>query len=52
MAYASNGGTPIFNEFITPVGLITHLAHDKPLKKVNEKTRMPILDDERLLPEG
>jgi hypothetical protein len=45
MAYPATGGKPVFNEFITPVGLITHCAHDKPLKKVNEKTRQPILDE-------
>ncbi len=45
MAYPATGGKPVFNEFITPIGLITHCAHDKPLLKVNEKTRMPILDD-------
>lgn len=48
MAYPGSGGKPIFNEFITPVGLITHLSHDKPLKKINEKTRMPILDENGL----
>jgi hypothetical protein len=45
MAYPNNNGKPIFNQFITPIGLITHCAHDKPLKKINEKTRMPILDE-------
>lgn len=42
--YPANGGKPIFHEFITPIGLIVHCSHDKPLLKVNEQTRQPILD--------
>jgi hypothetical protein len=49
--YPNNGGKPLFNEFITPIGLITHCSHDKPLMKVNEQTRKPILDDQGY-PEG
>jgi len=44
--YPANGGKPLFNEFITPIGLITHCSHDKPLLKVNEQTRQPIMDDQ------
>jgi hypothetical protein len=46
MAYPNFGGKPQFIEFITPIGLLTHCSHDKPLMKVNETTRQPILDDQ------
>lgn len=45
MAYPGNGGKPIFREFITPIGLLVHCSHDKPLLKTNDKTKQPILDD-------
>jgi hypothetical protein len=44
--YPNNGGKPIFNQFITPIGLITHCSHDKPLLKVNEQTKKPVMDDQ------
>src|SRR6187399_2805969 len=44
MSYPNNGGKPIFNEFITPIGLIVHASHDRPLLKTNEQTKAPILD--------
>lgn len=46
MAYPQNNGKPIFNEFITPIGLLVHCSHDKPLLKTNEQTKKPILDDQ------
>lgn len=45
MAYPSNGGKPIFHEVITPIGLLVHLNHDKPLLKTDENTKRPILDE-------
>jgi hypothetical protein len=44
--YPNNGGKPVFNQFITPIGLITHCSHDRPLGKVDERTRKPIIDDQ------
>lgn len=46
MAYPSNGGKPIFKEIITPVGLLVHLNHDRPLLKTDENTKRPIMDAE------
>lgn len=43
--YASNGGKPIWNEFLTPVGKLIHCYHDRPQLEVNEKTKTPILDE-------
>jgi hypothetical protein len=51
MAYPNTGGKPQFLEFITPIGLLTHCSHDKPLMKTNETTRQPIYDDQGF-PEG
>lgn len=48
MAYPNTGGKPIFNQFITPTGLLVHSSHDRPLLKVNEQTKKPILDDQGL----
>jgi hypothetical protein len=48
MAYPNNGGKPIFNEFITPIGLIVHASHDRPLLKTNEQTKKPIVDEHGL----
>ena len=45
MAYPNNNSKPIFNEFITPIGLLVHASHDRPLLKTNEQTKKPILDD-------
>jgi len=45
MAYANNAGKPIFHEFISPIGLLVHCSHDKPLMKTNEQTKKPILDE-------
>jgi hypothetical protein len=44
MAYPANNGKPIFKEVITPIGLLVHLNHDKPLLKTDENTKRPILD--------
>jgi hypothetical protein len=46
MAYPNNGGKPLFNEFITPIGRLVHASHDRPLLKTNEQTKKPILDDQ------
>jgi hypothetical protein len=44
--YAGNGGKPVFNEFITPIGLIVHCYHDRPQLQMNEKTRAPVMDED------
>lgn len=44
MAYPLSGGKPTFHSFITPIGLILHTYHDKPMLKTNEQTKKPILD--------
>ena len=46
MAYPATNGKPTFHEFITPIGLIVHCNHDKPLMKTNQQTQKPILDDQ------
>jgi hypothetical protein len=46
MAYPNNGGKPIFNEFITPIGLLVHCSHDRPLLRTDERTKKPIMDDQ------
>jgi len=46
VAYPSNGGKPIFHELITPIGLLVHCNHDKPLLKTDENTKRPIMDAE------
>lgn len=46
MAYPTNGGKPIFHEIITPIGLLVHCNHDRPLLKTDENTRRPIIDPE------
>jgi hypothetical protein len=51
LAYPNTGGKPQFLEFITPIGLLTHCSHDKPLMKQNETTRQPIYDEQGF-PEG
>lgn len=43
--YASNGGKPKFNEFITPIGRIVHCYHDKPQLQVDDKTQKPVVDE-------
>lgn len=44
--YVATGGKPKFNEFITPIGLIVHLYHDRPqLKSKDEHGRIPDLDE-------
>jgi hypothetical protein len=48
VAYPNNGGKPIFHEFITPIGLLCHASHDRPLLKTNEQTKKPILDEQGL----
>jgi len=45
MAYPNNNGKPVFREFITPIGLLVHCNHDRPLLKTNDKTKQPILDE-------
>lgn len=42
--YAANGGKAIFEQFLTPIGTAVHMYHDKPLLKVNETSKQPILD--------
>jgi len=43
--YANNGGKPIFNEGISPVGTIVHLYHDKPqLKTSDQYGKVPDID--------
>ena len=40
------GGKPVFNEFITPIGLIVHLYHDKPqLKTKDQNGLIPDIDE-------
>ena len=43
--YASTGGKPTFNEFISPIGLVVHSYHDNPSLEVDDKTKRPILDE-------
>jgi hypothetical protein len=44
--YAATGGKPTFHEFITPIGLIVHLYHDKPqLKTKDQHGRIPDIDE-------
>lgn len=44
-----NGGKPTFHEFITPIGLIVHLYHDKPqLKFKDQFQREPDMDKDGL----
>lgn len=45
MAYPTNGGKPVFREFITPIGLLVHCSHDKPMARTDERTKRAILDD-------
>lgn len=42
--YPQNGGKPVFNEFITPIGLLVHSYHDKPQMKTDDRTKQPIVD--------
>lgn len=43
--YVANNGKPIFHEFISPVGLVVHLFHDKPqLKTKDQFGKIPDLD--------
>src|SRR5215469_1546423 len=44
--YAGNGGKPIFNEFITPIGLAVHSYYDRPQLQTNDKTNVPVMDEE------
>lgn len=46
MAYPNNNQKPIFNEFLTPIGLVVHCYHDTPMMKTNENTRQPVIDKE------
>ena len=45
MAYPASGGKPVFHEIITPIGLLVHLNHDRPMLKTDENTRRPIMDE-------
>lgn len=45
--YPQNGGKPIFNEGITPIGLFVHLYHDRPqLKTKDQYGKQPDIDPE------
>lgn len=45
--YGLNGGKPIFNEFITPVGKVVHCYHDTPqLETTDSKPPKPIMDED------
>ena len=44
MAYPATNGKPTFHEIITPIGLLVHLNHDRPLLKTDENTKRPIID--------
>lgn len=45
--YANNGGKPIFNEGISPIGTIVHLYHDKPqLKTSDQYGKVPDIDSD------
>lgn len=44
--YVATGGKPVFNEFVSPIGLIVHLYHDKPqLKTKDEFGKLPDIDE-------
>lgn len=44
--YASNGGKPIFNEFITPIGRVVHCYHDQPqLQQTDSQPPRPVMDE-------
>lgn len=48
--YVATGGKPTFEEFITPIGLICHLYHDRPqLKTMDQHGRVPDIDPETQL---
>lgn len=41
-----NGGKPVFEEFITPIGVFLHMFHDKPqLKTTDQLGKVPDLDE-------
>lgn len=42
--YPATGGKPVFNEFITPIGLFCHMYHDRPSLSTDDKTKQPIID--------
>lgn len=42
--YASNGGKPKFEEFMTPIGRVVHSYHDRPQAEEDDKTKQPIID--------
>ncbi len=43
---AYGGGKPVFNEFITPIGMIVHLYHDRPqLKTKDQHGKIPDMDE-------
>lgn len=45
--YANNGGKPIFNEGMSPIGLFVHLYHDRPqLKTKDQYGKVPDIDAE------
>lgn len=44
--YAANGGKPLFNQFITPVGKVVHCYHDQPqLETTDSKPPKPVMDE-------
>ncbi len=45
MAYPQTNGKPTFHEFITPIGLLVHMSHDKPMLKTNMTTKQPVVDE-------
>ncbi len=51
--YVATGGKPIWNEFMTPIGLICHLYHDRPqLKTHDQYGKVPRIDQETGLQEA
>jgi hypothetical protein len=43
--YASNGGKPVFNEFITPIGHCIYTYHDEPQAVTKDNSTEPQLDE-------
>jgi len=46
MAYPTTNGKPTFHEFITPIGLLVHMSHYKPMLKTNQTTKQPVYDEQ------
>lgn len=45
MAYPQTNGKPTYHEFISPIGLLLHMSHDKPMLKTNTTTKQPVMDE-------